>query len=249
MKFGLIGYPISHSLSPQLFSRAFPDGGFTYDLIENPSFEAAYSIFLKNYDAVNVTAPFKDAAFLKADRYEYVTGLLKATNLLKKQDGLVYAWNTDYLGVRSVLQVSMDHFKNSDVLVVGCGGAGKAAALAAADLGMSVSILNRTIAKAVDFISSVSGFNKGEMRAVSMDDALLRCEEYGVIIYTIPGRSEGFEKLNLEGKTVFEANYRNPVLAQNQKEGCPYFYISGLKWLEAQADFGFKIMTSKNNWQ
>ena len=60
-KFGLIGHPIAHSLSPALFKAAF-GGRYTYDLIEEEDFEKAYGRFLEEYDAINVTAPFKESA-------------------------------------------------------------------------------------------------------------------------------------------------------------------------------------------
>ena len=56
MKFGLIGDPISHSQSPELFRRAYY-GKYCYDLIEGKYFEESYSKFLKGYEAINVTAP------------------------------------------------------------------------------------------------------------------------------------------------------------------------------------------------
>ena len=42
-KFGLIGYPIAHSLSPRLFSAAY-GGRYAYELIETPDFEKAWAL-------------------------------------------------------------------------------------------------------------------------------------------------------------------------------------------------------------
>ena len=67
MKYGLIGYPISHSKSPELFRAAYPDTDMSYDLIEESDFSRAYRRFLQEYEAVNVTAPFKGDAFRKVD--------------------------------------------------------------------------------------------------------------------------------------------------------------------------------------
>lgn len=66
MKFGLTGHPIGHSLSPALF-RAGYDGRYPYELIETADFEEAYGRFLEEYDGINVTAPFKELAYAKAD--------------------------------------------------------------------------------------------------------------------------------------------------------------------------------------
>ena len=90
MKYGLIGYPISHSKSPQLFRAAYsshPD--MTYDLIEEQDFEKAWRIFLDRYDAVNVTAPFKGDAFRKVDVADTISRELYAVNILKKKDGKI----------------------------------------------------------------------------------------------------------------------------------------------------------------
>ncbi|MBR1959386.1 MAG: hypothetical protein IKA34_02310, partial [Bacteroidales bacterium] len=66
MKFGLIGHPIAHSLSPALFKAGY-DSRYPYQLIEGADFEDSYRRFLEGYDGINVTAPFKEPAFAKAD--------------------------------------------------------------------------------------------------------------------------------------------------------------------------------------
>ena len=60
-RFGLIGFPIAHSLSPLLFKAAY-GGRFRYDLLESEDFDTAFRAFMKSCDAVNVTAPFKELA-------------------------------------------------------------------------------------------------------------------------------------------------------------------------------------------
>ena len=53
MKFGLIGHPIEHSMSPTLF-RAGYNGRYPYELIETPDLEEAYARFIQEYDGSNV---------------------------------------------------------------------------------------------------------------------------------------------------------------------------------------------------
>ena len=98
-KFGLIGHPIGHSLSPALFKAGY-DGRYTYDLIETPDFEEAYQRFLDGYDGINVTAPFKELAIRKADILSEECKAIGATNLLVKTPEGIKAYNSDYLGVR-----------------------------------------------------------------------------------------------------------------------------------------------------
>ena len=103
-KFGLIGHPIAHSLSPALFDAAF-NGKYSYDLIEEKDFEKAYERFLEEYDAINVTAPFKEKAFLMADSSDNDCQAIGAANILHKDDtdGLVSAYNSDVDGVTGAL--------------------------------------------------------------------------------------------------------------------------------------------------
>ena len=83
MKFGLIGHPIEHSLSPALFKAGY-DGRYPYELIQTPDFEEAYARFLADYDGINVTAPFKELAIKKADILSEECQAIGATNLLVK---------------------------------------------------------------------------------------------------------------------------------------------------------------------
>ena len=122
-KFGLIGHPIAHSLSPALFKAGY-DGRYTYDLIEEESFEAAYSRFINEYDGINVTAPFKEQAFAKADILSEECRAIGAANILIKTPQGIEAHNSDYLGVRMWIQEVSGNDTSKSVLVVGAGGAG-----------------------------------------------------------------------------------------------------------------------------
>ena len=136
-KFGLIGHPITHSLSPALFEAAY-GGRYQYDLIDNADFEKAYESFLQEYDGINVTAPFKEAAYRKADIITPDCEAVGATNLLVKNPEGIKAYNSDFLGVRKWLMEVAERLEGQDghrsikVLIAGYGGAGKAAAAAAA---------------------------------------------------------------------------------------------------------------------
>ena len=89
LRIGLIGHPIGHSQSPALFREYFADrpdilSRWNYDLIERESFPDAYSAFLRDYVAVNVTTPFKEEAFRAADVRDRSAGFCQASNLLVK---------------------------------------------------------------------------------------------------------------------------------------------------------------------
>ena len=134
-KFGLIGHPIAHSLSPALFTAAY-GGRYVYDLIETPDFDEAWRRFLAGYRAINVTAPFKGDAFARVDWRSPECERAGATNLVVKTPEGTKAYNSDYRGVKALLAP----LGCRSAAVVGYGGAGKAALAAAEDLGLDTQL-------------------------------------------------------------------------------------------------------------
>ena len=260
-RFGLIGYPIAHSLSPALFKAGY-HGRFPYELIETADFEEAYSRFLHGYDGINVTAPFKEQAFAKADLVSEECRLIRATNLLVKTPDGVKAYNSDYLGVRKWLEETFaaESCKDTSVLIAGCGGAGKAAAIAAASLGMKVILMNRNIAKAEAIAESIAGMENAPATEVqpldSFREHFRRCD---IVIYNIPTSIPALYELTEDdfrgmpdraAKHVLEANYKDPSfdsgLILKAKEADPGFsYTEGKVWLLYQALTGYEIFTSE----
>ena len=205
--FALIGSGISHSRSPELYrSRFGKDCGFS--LLDSEDFLKAWQEFLEGpYTAANITAPFKGEAarVCASDPRNFISAEVsetEATNLIIKEYGRLKAYNTDCLGVRRLLS-GLEGVRRT--VVIGGGGAGRAALWACRSLGLETSLKHH--------------------------DALGRVES-DLIVYTLPCRVE----CTLECKYLLEANYKNPCF-----EGHPG-YISGLEWLRAQAEEGFKII-------
>ena len=288
MKFGLIGHPIEHSLSPALFKAGY-DGLYPYELIETPDFEEAYRIFLEGYDGINVTAPFKELAIKKADILSEECQKIGATNLLIKTAGGVMAHNSDYLGVRiwieeisrlaslarndrettrndrETVQNDQETVQNDQeavqndreavqndregcdkedkttVLIVGMGGAGKAAAEAARSLGCEVILMNRTQ-------------YSNEIRPLSEFKKAFRVAD--IVIYNLPVRLPELDLIGkedfIEGKpkNILEANYLNPSfdddLIHKFEQMHPQIqYTGGKTWLLLQALTGYEIFTGQ----
>lgn len=179
-KFGLIGFSIAHSLSPRLFKAAYA-GKYTYELIETPDFEKAWECFLYSHKAVNVTAPFKGDAFDAADWLSPECKRAGAANLCVNAGGAVKAYNSDYLAVKALLEP----LDKGSAVVIGYGGAGKAALAAAEDSGFRTSLRRH--------------------------DEIAGGVQADVIIYTLPKAVEGADKL--ECSRLIEANYKDPCLA------------------------------------
>ena len=231
MKFGIIGNPVSHSQSPILFAEVF-GGKYQYDRIEEPDFEKAYGKFLEEYEAVNVTMPFKELAYYKSYPGSDAVRAIKAVNILKKEGERVVGYNSDYLGVKAVLE--KEGMAASRALIVGCGGAAKAAAVAAVDAGCSVTMTNRSYEKCYSFVRHCDR----DLRAV--EPGRVRMEDFDSIIYAVPVAIDNLQGWSFAAKIVLEANYANPVLRQKTiNDGGRY--LEGILWLKAQADTGYKI--------
>ena len=242
MRFGLIGHPIAHSLSPALFKAGY-EGRYPYELIEGEDFEESYRKFLEEYDGINVTAPFKELAFAKADILSPECESVGATNLLVKTPLGVKAFNSDFLGVRMWLEeVAAEVLTEKiSVLIVGLGGAGKAAAAAAASLGMKVVRMNRTVR---------------DEKTRPLDDFKECFKEADIIIYNIPTAIQAINELTDKDfkpgkpKFILEANYKDPsfgkeILAKMQTANPLARYTGGKTWLLYQAVTGYEIFTGE----
>lgn len=261
-KYGLIGDPIKHSLSPALFRAGF-GGLYDYDLIEGKDFEKSYETFLNEYEAINVTAPFKEKAYSKAEIVSPECKVIGACNVLKKTKDGVLAANTDYLGIMKTLLPYHNTEKIKPItMVVGCGGAGKAAAYAARILGNDVIILNRDINKAEDFaqklLDNVSGIST--VTAASLSDFCRYFRLAGTIIYTLPlaiPQLKVLKRADIQGglfkklpKVILEANYLNPsftteMLIELKAINPKINYASGKEWLVYQAVEAYEIFTGE----
>ena len=242
-RFGLIGHPIAHSLSPALFKAGY-EGRYPYELIEGEDFELSYRRFIEeDYAGINVTAPFKELAFAKADILSLECESVGATNLLVKTPLGVKAFNSDFLGVRMWLEeVAAEVLTEKiSVLIVGLGGAGKAAAAAAASLGMKVVRMNRTVR---------------DEKTRPLDDFKECFKEADIIIYNIPTAIQALNELTDKDftpgkpKFILEANYKDPsfgkeILAKMQTANPLARYTGGKTWLLYQAVTGYEIFTGE----
>ena len=230
-RFARIGHPVAASRSPQLFAAAY-GGKYSYELLDGESFSPLWKRFLDEYDGINITAPYKLDAFRSVDAVSDEAHLCGAVNLAVKTPGGIIGYNTDVSGV--VRALSETELSLRKALVVGCGGAGRAAAVGALKLGCSVALWNRTMEKAVSLARELG------VEAVEDLEAALRDAE--LVIYTLPGSVSVPAALSdLSGKVVLEAEYKAPRLSSVPSR-C---YLSGKRWLLGQAVAGYAIFTGE----
>lgn len=143
-KFGLIGYPLGHSMSPLIHRELFKinniDAG--YELVEiNPeNFTNAFEA-VKGFDGFNVTIPHKIAVIPQLNALSERAELFGAVNTVENKNGVLTGHNTDCYGFLRALAMAEIGLKGK-VLVCGCGGVSRMFAfetiLAGADLTIAV---------------------------------------------------------------------------------------------------------------
>ena len=167
-------------------------------------------------------------------------------------------FNSDCTAVRTLLENFNSNATGSgrlrNVLVVGCGGAGKAAAVAAFMLGLDVTLMNRNIARALTFVHHLSSPKVSALPIERFRSELFR---HDVMIYTLPTALDAppFSSeidTNQQGsqslKLIIEANYRDPAFTPEILGRLPQTveYIPGEQWLLQQALTGYGLMTGIN---
>ena len=139
-------------------------------------------------------------------------------------------------------------------LIIGCGGAGKAATVATAELGFKTMLMNRTIEKAASFVMDIPEYEVAVCPADLLRGAVRDCD---VLVYAASGPLAGLESLTPAdfepkpghpAKIIVEANYKNPAfsgaLLETAKRGGAIL-MDGRAWLVLQAFAGYPVLTGE----
>ena len=245
--YGVLGKPVSHSVSPSMHNAAFRD---THrDAVYLPLAAADFEDFRSFADAVglrgaSVTAPFKVPAFERADECDPVSRRIQSVNTLRR-DGLRWlGCNTDVSGFLAPLESSM-HLRGARATVLGAGGAARSVSVALAASGMRVTIAARREEQA----KAVAALTGAAISPWPPDpaswDLLVNATPAG----TAPRANEsplppGY--LFHSGKIVYDLVYNPPqtkFLTDAATAGCRT--IGGLDMLVAQAQAQFEWWTGQ----
>jgi len=244
---GVVGHPVHHSLSPFLHTAWLRDLGLNGVYAPfAPKDEHAFDRLVlscrsNGLKGLNVTAPFKEQALALADTVADGAKRCGSANLLTfDDDGYVHAQSTDGLGlVRAFsLQAPDCDLSAGPVVVMGAGGASRAAVAAMLDAGCTdVRIVNRTLARAEELVfvfqSGVTAYDLSDVdRAFAGAVAVINAASGGPLPL--------FDALTNEA-TVMDMTYRplrtNWLQAAAEK-GCAT--VDGLNMLIEQARPSFE---------
>ncbi|MFW6034920.1 MAG: shikimate dehydrogenase [Halanaerobiales bacterium] len=158
---GLIGYPIEHSLSPLLHNMAIKKYDLNYVYLPfavEPGNvkQALMGLKALNFRGVNVTIPYKEKVIPYLDEMDSLAEKIGAVNTIVNENGILKGYNTDITGLKRMIEVDGNTtIKNKKALIIGAGGAAKAAVFALCLGGIKeIAIINRT-AKRADEIAKI----------------------------------------------------------------------------------------------
>ena len=155
-KFGIIGNPIKHSLSPVLHEYWFKKYNINadYSIIEasdNELPKIIEEVKQGNYSGINVTLPFKQKIINHVDKIVNDAELAGSVNtVLLDNDKTVIGENTDVYGLQAAYLKEIDNCSSKKALIVGAGGVSPSVILSIQKSGIrNISITNRTNEKCI----------------------------------------------------------------------------------------------------
>jgi 3-dehydroquinate dehydratase/shikimate dehydrogenase len=234
--YGVIGNPVSHSLSPLLHNTGYIAAG--KDAVYLPFLVESLKDFLKTLPdfgmrGFSVTLPHKEKIFAHLDEVEPLAEKIGAVNTVKvRKDGSLYGSNTDYVGVLRALEKKLK-LRGSRVVIYGAGGSARAAAFALARAGAHVFVCARRPEAARKLAKSAGG--------EEIPRSALRTQEFDALLNATPIGMFPQEKVSplaageLNCSLVMDLIYR-PIrtrllrLAASRKIAC----VSGVEMFLAQ---------------
>src|SRR6266566_2384939 len=244
--YGVAGDPVAHSLSPVMLNAAFRRENV------NGVFLALHAKTLKDLLAcvrdipihgLSITMPYKDTIIKFLDNTDSHTTKIGACNtVVRAQDGKLYGFNTDSAGVVRPLEqrITLD---KSKILVLGAGGAARAAVYGLKERGAEVYILNRSAGPAQKLARSA--------RARLLKRAALKKQTFDVIINATPvgmgnTRESPLNEDEIQARYVFDMICDPPetrLIRLAKARGAQV--IPGIEMFVHQAARQFEIWTGK----
>lgn len=244
--YGVAGDPIGHSMSPIIMNTALRRENVNavyLPLHAKTIKDLIHCVKEIPLHGLSITMPYKQAILPYLDNSDAHTAKIGACNtVVRGQEGKLYGFNTDIAGVLRPLEQRIT-IENAKVLVLGAGGAARAAVFGLKERGAEVWILNRTSAKGLKLA------RQAKARTIKRPD--LRKIAFDVIINATPvgmgnTRDCPLKDPEIQAKVVFDMVY-DPVethLVQVARAK-GFAVIPGVEMFVQQAARQFEIWTGK----
>ena len=196
-KFGLIGFPLGHSISAFIHKAGFESLGLnaSYEILETDPEDLVDRVkFLKreNYSGFNVTIPLKLPISLfvqEVDKYADIAGAINTVKI--NSDKTLKGYNTDASGFKRAIPDDIV-LKGCSVALLGTGGASRAAVLALSECGVDyIGVYTRNIPNAMDYM----GYMRRKFPQITFDvfqiDQVRDLSKYNMLVNTTPIGMQG----------------------------------------------------------
>ena len=251
--FMLFGSPVEHSFSPILQNTVAAAAGIesVYTAMHvtdlGSAVKGAYAMGVRG---INITVPFKEEVIRYLCGVDERAKAIGAVNTLKFTGEGYYGCNTDIMGLSMSLKLRGIDIKGKTVVILGAGGAAKAAAaMALGEKCGRLYIINRTAAKAEELKSRMSRFYGGDIICGDYD-SLKNIEGKIIMIQTTSvGMGKGVWKSPIEYTEIFEHTealvdivynpLKTKIMAEAEKYGVKC--ANGLDMLIYQGIASFEI--------
>jgi 3-dehydroquinate dehydratase / shikimate dehydrogenase len=245
--YGVVGDPIAHSLSPAIMNAAFRRENV------NAVYLALHAKTLKDLltcvreipiHGISVTMPYKESILAHLDNTDSHTTKVGACNtVVRAQDGKLYGFNTDTAGIVRPLERRLNTLEGARILVIGAGGAARAAVFGLKERGSEVYIMNRSLPHAKKLAH--------QARARIMKRPDLKKAAFDVIINATPvgmgnSRETPLHENEINARYVFDMVYDPPetrLMKLAKDKGVQV--IPGIEMFVHQAARQFEIWTGK----
>ena len=237
---GITGHPLSHTKSPAMQDAAMRSAGINgkYLVFDSPDLTGLEDV-IRGYDirGLNVTIPYKQEIMQHLDSISGSAEKIGAVNTIINDNGKLIGDNTDVIGIEyALLDVPL---RDRKALIMGSGGAARAAAYALDSLGCRLSVSGRnkdTVASVCDefgcepYTGDVKGF-----------DIIVNCTPIGLVEGDYPSDISALTK----GQTVFDMVYgrETELISKAKTAGCRL--VDGKEMLVGQGAASFRMWFGK----
>ena len=259
-KSGILGCPLGHSISPCFQNAAFTNLGIeaTYEawpVVTAELPERIQNLRESDFLGANVTIPYKELVIPLLDEIDDWALKIGSVNTIVNQAGLLIGYNTDTVGfLRAISEYGNYEPSGRDVLLIGAGGAARAAAHALMEAGVkTLWIANRTydrVKRLADELLEI-----GEVKPIGLDGPEFRKSAASVSLivnstslgmkHTPEAHINPLEGLNIGSSTLVTDMVYNPLdtpmLIAAENRGCRI--LSGLPMLVLQGAASFELWT------
>jgi shikimate dehydrogenase len=260
--FGILGFPLSHTLSPVIHNQLFAEYKVNALYIVLEKEKPTRNILLGKdnifLSGLSVTIPHKEWAFSIANKHDEASEYMRASNTLIRQESQIHSYNTDgYGAVRSIENYKRNFFESNssgNILILGSGGSAKGISYSLVKRGLTsskITIAARNEKNGKKLVSTLNSIQNGISNYCSLNEVEKDSKRFSLIINTTPVGMKGktdsqilSEKFFNKSQTLFDIVYNpleTPLVKMAKKQGAKI--IPGYEMLLFQAMEQFRLFT------